>query len=561
MPDNNSITDLPEQTVIASADVPLILEFITEAAEHVASAESALLALEKHPNRMDMLDRMFRAFHTIKGVAGFLNLDSIGALAHSTENLLAAARKGAVTLHGKKIHLLFSAVDAARGMLTTLKTAAQSDNRQCAFDSIQELLADLHSAATDHTPDNTQDRHITTCPQDNTAARILTEFDENIKVKIDLLDSLVNAVGELAIAQLGIIEEIDPTHHANQKLLTHTTRQNKLIDELQDISMAMRMVPLEGIFLKLTRLARDLSCKTGKQIQFSAAGGHTEIDRRVAEKIIDPLVHMVRNCIDHGIESPQHRQLAGKSATAAIEIRAFGKSGKICIEIEDDGCGLDKDTILRKAVEKGLVAPDAALSDSEIYKLIFTAGLSTAQVVTDVSGRGVGMDIVKKNIDALHGKIDIATQHGTGTVFTIELPLTLATLRGQIVRIGTHRYILPIDSVAYSLRPTETQYSTILHKNGMIRINEEIMPIVPIQELFNIALETPHSTPALLVVIEDGEKKCAVPVDELLDQQNVVVKNPGHELSAMPGIYGGAILGDGNVTLILDIPGLLSTLQ
>ena len=561
MPDNDSITDLLEQTVIASADVPLILDFIAEAAEHVAAAESALLELEKHPNRTDMLDRMFRAFHTIKGVAGFLNLSSIGALAHSTENLLAAVRKGSATLYNEKTQLLFSVVDAMRGLLSTLKTAAKSDDGQCTFDPIQELLDNLYSAATDHTPDNTQDQRMVTCPQESSVASILTEFDENIKVKIDLLDSLVNAVGELAISQLGVIEEIDPAHHANQKLLTHTARQNKLIDELQDISMAMRMMPLEGIFLKLTRLARDLSCKTGKKIQFSATGGHTEIDRRVAEKIIDPLVHMLRNCIDHGIETRQQRESAGKPATATIEIRAFGKSGKIYIEIEDDGCGLDKDMILSKAVDKGIVAPDATLSDSEIHKLIFTAGLSTAQVVSDVSGRGVGMDIVKKNIDALHGKIDIVTQHGVGTVFTIELPLTLATLRGQIVRIGTHRYILPIDSIAYSFRPTEAQYSTVLHNNGMVMINKELMPIVPIQELFNITVETPGSTPALLVVIEDGGKKCAVPVDELLDQQNVVVKNPGHELSTMPGIYGGAILGDGKVTLILDIPGLISTLQ
>jgi two-component system chemotaxis sensor kinase CheA len=321
--------------------------------------------------------------------------------------------------------------------------------------------------------------------------------------------------------------------------------------------MAMRMVPVQGVFQKMSRLARDLMRKAEKQVDFATSGEETELDRTVVDKIADPLVHMVRNAIDHGIEGPDDRARAGKSPTGRVELRAFHQAGNIVIELEDDGKGLDKDRIIRKAVDQGLIEPGQELSDEEAFKLVFHPGLSTAEKITSISGRGVGMDVVKKNIESLRGRIDISSTKGKGTTFTIRLPLTLAVIDGQVVRIGDARFIIPINAIVRSLRPTREQISTVQGRGEMVLERGELIPMVRLYRLLGVVPSTENATEALIVVVEEDGRKCCLMVDDLLAQQQVVIKSLGEALGRVRGVSGGAIMGDGKVTLILDIPGLV----
>jgi two-component system chemotaxis sensor kinase CheA len=380
--------------------------------------------------------------------------------------------------------------------------------------------------------------------------------DDKIKVSTARLDELINMTGELVIAHSMVAEDIrkGASPDACWRNVTH---QGKIVRELQELSMSMRMVPISGVFQKMARLVRDLSRKAGKKVDFRMSGEETELDRTIVDKIADPLVHMVRNSVDHGLETAEERRQAGKDVTGRVELRAFHQAGSIVIEIEDDGRGLDKDRILKKAVEKGIVPAGQTLSDDEIYRLIFHAGLSTARTTTSVSGRGVGMDVVKRNIEALRGPIDIVTAVGKGTTFSIRLPLTLAIIDGQIVSVGDQRYILPINAIEQSLRPTKEQVSTVMNRGEMAMVRGELLPVVRLHDVFKTGGARRDWTESLLVVVEENGRKCCLMVDELLGQQQVVIKSLGQAMGSIEGVSGGAIMGDGRVSLILDVPGLM----
>ncbi len=381
--------------------------------------------------------------------------------------------------------------------------------------------------------------------------------DEKIKVSTARLDNLVNMVGELVVAQLMVSEEINTTRASEHNICRKIAHQSKIIRDLQQLSMLIRMVPIGGVFQKMARLVRDLSRKSGKEINFTTTGDETELDRTVVDKISDPLVHMLRNAIDHGIEPPEERTKIGKNSKGLIELQAYHEAGNIVIEITDDGKGLNKERILKKAVDKGIVSTEQELSKEEIYKLIFHPGLSTAQKVTSVSGRGVGMDVVKKSVESLHGRIDISSTPGKGCVFTIRMPLTLAIIDGQIISVGNNRYIIPINSIDRSLKPTNEQLSSVQGRGEMAMVQGNLMPIIRLYRLFGVVPDTEDPTESLLVVVEDEGNKCCLLVDELLGQQQVVIKNLGDGLGKVKGVSGGAIMGDGKVSLILDIPNLI----
>ena len=385
--------------------------------------------------------------------------------------------------------------------------------------------------------------------------------EDKIKVSTTRLDSLINLAGELVIAQLMVAEQVNSAESFEHELARKVAHQGKIVRELQDLSMSMRMVPVQGVFQKMSRLARDVMKKAGKQVDFVTSGEETELDRTVVDKIADPLVHMVRNAIDHGVEAPEVRTKAGKSPTGRVELRAFHQAGNIVIELEDDGKGLDRDKIVKKAVEQGLVEPGQEVAEEEAFKLIFHPGLSTAEKVTSVSGRGVGMDVVKKNIESLRGRVDISSTKGRGSTFTIRLPLTLAVIDGQVVRIGDARYIIPINAIVRSLRPTREQISTVQSRGEMVLERGELIPLVRLYGLLHVVPSTEEPTEALIVVVEEDGRKCCLMVDDLLAQQQVVIKSLGEALGRVPGVSGGAIMGDGRVTLILDIPGLVKLAQ
>lgn len=586
MQNQNKLIELTEQTnqqqvSIPEEDLPIILDFITESNEHLEAAEVGLLELENKPNDQEVLKQIFRAFHTIKGMSGFLKLEQIGSLAHSSENLLDLARKGELILTGENTNITLEAIDMLKKMLSELKIAAKKNKPVPAEKHLSSLLEKL-KASTDTqslasslgTPQGLKnDKQLDEVlisgyePQINesfSSANSIININpanEKIKVSTERLDNLVNMAGELVIAQLMVAEEANTNLVSEYELNHKVTYQGKIVRDLQELSMSMRMVPVDTVFQKMGRLVRDLSLKAEKTINLVTSGEQTELDRNIVDKIADPLVHMIRNSIDHGIESPEERTKAGKNPVGKIELRAFHQAGNIIIEIEDDGKGLDKDHILKKAIDNGLVEAGQQLDDQEIFKLIFHAGLSTAKNITNLSGRGVGMDVVKKNIESLRGKIEIFSTEGKGTTFKIRMPLTLAIIDAQIIKIGSERYVIPINSIVKTFRPDAEQLSTIQNRGEMAIIHGEILPLLRLYRLFGVESATKDPTKALLVIVETDSKKCCLLVDQLLSQQQVVIKTLGDGLRNIKGVSGGAIMGDGKVSLILDIPRLMEMAQ
>ncbi|MDH5256585.1 MAG: chemotaxis protein CheA, partial [Gammaproteobacteria bacterium] len=328
--------------------------------------------------------------------------------------------------------------------------------------------------------------------------------------------------------------------------------------ELQESVMQIRMVPISFTFSRFPRMVRDLSEKLGKKIELVMYGENTELDKTVIEKIGDPLVHLVRNSIDHGIEMPADRLAAGKPETGTIQLNAFHRGGNIVIEITDDGKGIDKDIIYNKGVEKGLVEPGSKLSDQQIYDLLFNPGFSTAAEITDVSGRGVGMDVVKKNIMSLGGAIETHSVKGQGSIFSIRLPLTLAILDGQSVSVGSDNYIIPLVSIVESVQPKKESLNMVAGKGETYKLRNEYLPIIRVRDLFNVPdAKAGDLEEGLLVVVEADGKRFGVFVDDLLGQQQVVIKSLESNYKRINGVSGATILGDGSVALILDIPGLI----
>lgn len=568
------IETAPQATsTISEKNAGFILEFITETFEHIESAEAGLLKLESQPDDKEVINQVFCGFHMIKGLAAFLNLTQICQLAHWAENLLDLASKNELTMTGNNIKIVFETIDMMKKLVVDLEHSTKTGKAVSAQNSLPQLLAKLkesvenYSSAPSSNSLQTQEKDkeldkILAVKDEPKKQGVTTQAqapsgDEKIKVSTARLDNLVNMVGELVVAQLMVSEEVNTTRASEHNLCRKIAHQSKIIRELQQLSMSIRMVPIGSVFQKMARLVRDLSRKSGKEINFITTGDETELDRTVVDKISDPLVHMLRNAIDHGIEPPEERTKIGKNSKGRIELQAYHEAGNIVIEIADNGKGLNKERILKKAIDKGIVSTEQELSKDEIYKLVFHPGLSTAQKVTSVSGRGVGMDVVKKSVESLHGRIDINSTPGKGCVFSIRMPLTLAIIDGQIIRVGNNRYIIPINSIDRSLKPTSKQLSSVQGQGEIAMVQGSLMPIIRLYRLFGVVPDTEDPTESLLVVVEDEDNKCCLLVDELLGQQQVVIKSLGDGLGKVKGVSGGAIMGNGRVSLILDIPNLI----
>ncbi|MFZ6747610.1 chemotaxis protein CheA [Undibacterium sp. Ren11W] len=378
-----------------------------------------------------------------------------------------------------------------------------------------------------------------------------------IRVGIEKVDQIVNLIGELVITQAMLeqrTQDLDPL--LNERLLStiaHLTRNTR---DLQEAVMSIRMMPMDYVFSRFPRMVRDLATKLGKRVEFITHGASTELDKGLIERIVDPLTHLVRNSIDHGIELPEIRTTSGKSATGKLSLSAVHQGGNIVIEVSDDGGGLHRDKILSKAKQSGLPVYDT-MPDSDVWQLIFAPGFSTADEVTDVSGRGVGMDVVKRNISAMGGTVDIRSAKGFGTTITISLPLTLAILDGMSIRVGDEIYILPLGFVMESLQPAAIDVKEINGKGRVIKVREEYLPLIALYECFNIQPKFSNPSEGIAVIVEVDGKKAAFLVDDLVGQQQVVVKNIESNYRKIPGISGATILGDGGVSLILDVAALL----
>lgn len=549
------------------ADASLLGDFLSESREYLANAETALLLLESNPDDVEAINVVFRAFHTVKGTAAMLGLGEIAELAHHAETLLTRVRNREIACTGGYADLALRSGDALSSLLDAhaiaLTGAPAPLPDHAAFLAV---LANPEAAGVTEAT-STPVHAPAAAPAGSPAAtgvsasrveRRDADADAMLRVRTARVDQLIEMVGELVIAMAMVTQDDtvrQGAHHALQRKVNHAA---KITRELQDVSMGMRMVPLRGPFQRMARLVRDVAAKCGKSVAFHAMGEETEIDRNLVDLIADPLVHMVRNAVDHGIETPMDRLAAGKPAEGSVRLSAYHAGGHVVVELTDDGRGLSRERLLQKAAQMGLVEPGATLSDSEVFQLIFAPGFSTAEQVTDVSGRGVGMDVVRRNVEAVRGRIEIASAPGAGTTFIVRLPLTLAITDGMLVRVGTERYIIPTAHIQMSLRPDASALATYQHRAEMLQHREMLLPIVRLHRLFNTAGAVADPTQGLLVIVGEGRSQTALLVDELLGQQQVVAKSLGDALGRVAGIAGSAILGDGRVGLILDVSELVA---
>ncbi|MEI6245609.1 MAG: chemotaxis protein CheA [Acidobacteriota bacterium] len=592
--------DVLKDVEALSGDPELASMFVAEALDHLGTIEATLLRLDDEPNDRGLLNDVFRPFHTIKGNAGALGIITVQSTAHKVEELLDRCRSGKHTMGRPEVDVVLRAVDILTAMINDLaeRSAGKAGidltgERVSLIAAVADILngtqnpapvaaptpvvaaavveiafdipaltpvADTPVAAEPAKPTVAAPVAAATPPQTVNDAMIGGAAQRNavhsgIKVDINKLDTLVDTVGELVILQ-SLIQEAALVQITDPKLLRNLAQLRRITSDLQHSAMALRMVPIRQTFQKMARLMRDLTQRAGKPVELVLSGEDTELDRRIVEDISDPLVHMIRNSVDHGIEEREVRAAAGKREMGQLALRAYHQGGNIVIEIEDDGGGLNRDAILKKAIAQGILTAGDVPGDDEIFKLIFAPGFSTAAKITEISGRGVGMDVVRRNIEALHGRIDIASERGKGTKFTIRLPLTLAILDGLVVRAGEERFVIPTFAVRESLRPTASQIHLVSGEPRLVQVRERVLPLVCLRKLFGLDQVGKPIESSTLVVIEDQHRQVALIVDELIGAQEVVVKPLGASMN-VTGIAGGAILGDGKVGLILDADGVM----
>jgi two-component system chemotaxis sensor kinase CheA len=583
-------------------DPELLNEFLQEAREHLDQADIHLLTLEAEPEHAEAIAAVFRAFHTVKGGAGLLQMRAIQSLSHVAESLLDKVRQGTIRMEGQVIDLCFEAADGLKQLVEEQQAVLGSGAAPQVTESIHDLVVRLEALTAQGKPVKRVGQILiesgTATAESITRAlevqagsdpprklgevlvstgavrardavealrkqqeqrRPVLQARESIKVDADRLDVMVDLIGELVIAE-AMVSQTPMGQEGSEALLARRLgHMDKITRELQSISMSMRMVPVRGTFQKMARLVRDLAKKVGKDVEFITEGEDTELDKNVVDMVADPLMHMVRNSVDHGIESPEGREAAGKPRQARVTLRAYHEGGGIYIDITDDGQGLDRKAILAKAVERGLVQPGEEPPDSDVWGLIFQPGFSTAKEVTDVSGRGVGMDVVQRNINALHGRIDIRSERGVGSTFSIRLPLTLAIIDGMAVMVGEERFIIPIGNVVRATRPQPGEVHTINTSGEVLHQHDRLLPLFRLHALMDIPNAEHDPEKGIVLILEDAGRRIAVLADDLIGQQQVVIKPLGKSLGSVPGLAGGAIMPDGRVGLILDTASLLNS--
>ena len=514
--------------IIGEEDKEIITDFVAESLENLGTIEVSLMNLEQDPSDLETINAIFRPFHTVKGVSGFLNFKKINKLAHISENLLDKVRDGGLSIDGEIIDVILDSVDILKRIIEDVQaslvigfpsegdidieqaitkienliTRAEGEGKK----PLGEMLVEKGAVSKEDVDDAL---NIQKEDPDKKIGEILVEEKKvetrevvsalreqkrsgqpvalQVKVDTDKLDNVVDMVGELAIAQ-SMLRQNELIRASSDRKLDQTINQLSLITSgLQKTAMSLRMVPIKNTFQKMLRLVRDLARKAGKEVQLVMSGEDTEIDRNMVEEIYEPMVHMIRNSIDHGLKRPEERKAANKPKQGTIYLKAYHKGGDIVIEIEDDGQGLNREKILKKAISSSLIKEEERLTDGEIYNLIFHPGFSTADKITDISGRGVGMDVVKsKIIDKLRGRAEVQSTPGKGTTLFIKLPLTLAILDGMIVKACGERYIIPTLTVQESFRPKKTECHTVKRKGEMIMFRDNLVPLIQLGRLLGL---------------------------------------------------------------------------
>jgi two-component system chemotaxis sensor kinase CheA len=564
--------------IISDEDKEIIIDFATESLDNLGTIEVKLMDLEQDPSDVETINAIFRPFHTVKGVSGFLNFSKINKLAHISENLLDKVRNRELSIDGEIVDIILESVDMLKSMIENVQASLDTGTPlEGDIDTEQLTLRIEHfltqAGGVDDRPlgeilvekgvvsesDVKKALEVQKEQDGKKIGEILVEQKKvetrevvsalreqkgfgrpvalHVKVDTGKLDNIVDMVGELAIAQSMFRQNNLIMASRDRDLDQIVNRLNLLTSGLQKTVMSLRMVPIKSSFQKMLRLVRDLAKKAGKEAQLVMSGEDTEIDRNMVEEIYEPIVHMIRNSIDHGIELPHEREAVNKARQGTIYLKAYHKGGNIVIEIEDDGQGLNRENILEKAISSGLVKEDEKLTDVEINNLIFHPGLSTAEKVTDISGRGVGMDVVKNRIvEKLKGRVDVQSMPGKGTTVYIRVPLTLAIIDGMIVKVCDERYVIPTLTIQESFRPKRTECHTVKGEGEMIMFRDHLLPLVRLDQMFGLKGNSlsnktdSHPWRRLVVVVENqGGRRCLL-VDELISKEEIVIKNLGGAL-------------------------------
>lgn len=542
----------------------VVSAFIKSSTSHFKEIDACLLKIKENAQDSGAALELFRLVRAIKGISAFIGVTPIFELSRSTADLISHCQNRKKSISDEKLNLITRSVEVLKKMVSSLKWVEEENNLHCPEEDEHNLLDqfDFHmegKAAVDKTEkeipkENEANPKPETTQLPSPPARQKANLSSNEMVKVDLekIDQLVEMIGELVISESMVFHEPElmASIRSSARLQRNVERLRLISRNLQDLAVVMRLVPLQATFQKMNRLVRDVSKKLNKKIYFISEGGDTELDRTIAEQIGDPLVHMLRNAVDHGIESKEKRLAAGKPEEGKVILSAYHKGGNIVIEIEDDGGGIPKDIILKKAIDKEIVSPDRQLSEKEIFGLLFSPGFSTAAKVTDVSGRGVGMDVVKTNIEKLGGHIDIDSELGKGTSFKIILPLTMAIIDGMLIRVGEERYFVPILPIVETIELDHSKINVIANQSKTIYIRGEVIPLVHLSDIFETEVRTGDTE--MVMIIENSGKSIALVVNELLGQQQVVIKNLSPYLGKVEGISAATIMSDGSVGLIID---------
>jgi len=616
-------TGLEAVAELADDDLEILHDFHEESTESLADVEEKILALEEDPTDMETIHALFRTFHSMKGSAGFLELEVLGKLAHETENLLDRARNGELLLDADSIGLLLTSIDLARGLndniaaflekhavpdadalnhlpvgdhVAVIRRFLAGERPAASAEAVPQAVepakpigkilvekgaaepADVGDAVADQLSGS--DKTIGTILVDKgkvAPAKVGEALAEQkaqrtqpaahkqisaIRVDTERLDAMMNSVGEIVIAQshaLKLATEMEGEEA--ERLQTALYEVERLSRNLQDVVMGVRMMPIGPTFKQFARFVRDSSRELGKEVNFVITGEETELDKTVIEKIGDPLKHLIRNSLDHGLETSEERKAAGKSPKGTLELKAAHEGGSVVIEVVDDGHGIPREKVLAKAISKGLATADQDLTDEQVYRLIFQPGFSTAEQVSSLSGRGVGMDVVKRNVDELRGSVDVESEEGKGSVLRIRLPLTLAIIEGMVVAVSGQAYIVPVLAIVESIRPRNADIQHVSGQGEVLFFRDEYLPLYRLYEWLGHEPQVTNPEEGIILVVEDSAGRRALLADDLLGQQQVVIKNLEDNFTKLPGISGATILAEGNVALILDLLGLYDQRQ
>lgn len=596
-------------------DQELLEGFLAETTELLEKLDDDLVALEKSSDDAELLNRIFRSIHTVKGASSFLGFDLLVKVTHETENVLNRLRKGELLVSPEIMDVILEATDLVKVLVNDIKAGdIQEREINGTIDKLKPLLteaaAQVQVAAPAPVPEEISEseqienpadvstetpiveptappssipvKNVSSAPSQKPGAEIVPkkmppppkpsegkseDLSDNTTVRVDVkrLDDLMNQVGELVLERNRMIQINQNLQQGdfvkvdfNEEFSKLTKRMNFVTSELQMQVLKMRMLPVEKVFKKFPRIVRSMARDLGKEVDLQIFGEETELDRSVVDEIGDPLIHLIRNAMDHGLEGPEQRMAAGKPRVGTLVLAAVHEGNQIIISIKDDGNGIDTDRVGRKAVEKGLVSEEqlAAMSQRELFDLIFLPGFSTKDKASDLSGRGVGMDVVKTNIKKLNGLIEIKSEKGLGSEFILRLPLTLAIIQSLLVEVEGEVYSIPLSSVLETLRVDQRQFH-LIGGQEVLKLRDMVLPLVRLASVFGVQKREELVDFCYVVVVGSADKRMGLVVSRLVGQQEVAIKSLGNYLANIPGIAGSTILGDGRVALIIDPVGLV----